>query len=348
MNEPVMRKKFLKSFEIKMSPDGKYICHLNGGSVSLFDAENYTEVANFRDIKYPHHLSYSYDSKLLAVKSTQRKIAIYDLENQKLINIYRLKRNSQPQDYGFCFTVDNKYILNLVYTNELLGYISKIDIQSFEEERFFEECTYVFNSIQYVNERKQYLISGFDRNKQGDKNTSFIMWYSESDNSFELVDLDTQTQQMLYHDETKTFIGWSLSGKDLIVFSNKYQVTNKLNVVTDNPKTINWSNVLDESEGLKRFMEHEQLGTADLGIKLNDLGVFTISEEGYIRHICFSKNGKYLAVVLSEIVKIYEYPTLKFLNSIANRYTCYAEFAEDDKYLLIGSWDNGFIYELNL
>ncbi len=347
MNEPVMLKKFRKSFEIKMSPDGKYISH-NGGSVNLIDTENYTLVANFRDIKYPNHLCYSYDSKLLAVKSTQRKIAIYDLENQKLINIYRLKRNSQPQDCGFCFTVDNKYILNLVYTNELLGYISKIDIETFEEERFFEECTYAFESIQYVSERKQYLISGFDRNKQVDKSTSFIMWYTESDNLFELVDLDTQIQQMLYHNETKTFIGWSLSGKDLIIFSNKYQVENKLNVVTDKQKTINSNNVLDESEGLKGFMEHEQSGTADLGIKLNDLGIFTTNEEGYIRHICFSKNGKYLAIVLSEIVKIYEYPTLKFLNSISNRYTCYAEFAEDDKYLLIGTWENGFIYELNL
>lgn len=347
MNEIMMLKKFSKSYEIKMSPDGKFLSHFNSTSVSVFDLENYVQIADFRDVKYPSHLSYSHDSKLLAVKSNPRKIAIYDLEKLKLIKLYRLKKNSQPQDNGLCFTNDNKHILNLVYTNESLGYISKIDIETFEEQRFFEECDYVFNYIQYVNERRQYLISGFDRNKQGDRDICFIMWYSEIDDSFERIDLDIQIHQILYLAVTNTFVGWSLSGKELTIISDTNAVKNKIGKISAAAETASRSNVIDNSKGLKKLLGQYQLDNGSLNLKLDRHRVVGPFEEDYISHICFSNNNKYLAVVLSEVVKIYEYPTLKFLNSITNKYSCYAEFVTDDKHLLIGTWSNGYLYKLN-
>lgn len=297
MVETELVKKFKKSYEIKMSPNSKYIGHFSSSAVSLFDAENNLQIADFRDVKYPSHITFSSDSKLLAVKSNQKKIAVYDLEKLELIKMFNIKKNSQPQDFGFCFTYDKKYILNLVYTNDLLGYISKINVETLHEERFFEGSTCVFTYIQYIEAKEQYLITGFDRTIDEGININFIMWYSATDNSFERINLDFEIHQIVYHEETKTFVGWELGGQSLKVISNDF---------------------------------------------INE-----IPEDEYIILVAFSKNGRYIAVVLSKTVNIYEYPKVKLICAINNKNNCYAEFSPDDKHILIGAWGNGYIYKLN-
>lgn len=41
-------KKFNKSYEIKMSPNGKYLSHFSGSSVALYKTDTYEQIADFR------------------------------------------------------------------------------------------------------------------------------------------------------------------------------------------------------------------------------------------------------------------------------------------------------------
>ncbi|QVK18999.1 hypothetical protein KHQ81_04625 [Mycoplasmatota bacterium] len=143
---------------MKISSNCKFLARTSDTSVYVHDTVSFEQIAIFKDIKHANQIMFSYDDKLLAVKSAERKIVVYDLESLKLINKIYVRKTSQPQDGGFCFSKNNKYIYNTVYNNNLLGYISKINIDNGETEIIYHPDNCVFHGVKYIKEKNIYLM----------------------------------------------------------------------------------------------------------------------------------------------------------------------------------------------
>lgn len=335
-------KKFNTSYEIKMSSDGKYIARTSGASIYVHDTENFEQVAIFKDMKYANQIIFSHDNKLLAAKSAEPKIAVYDLENLKLINKIYVRKTSQTQDGGFCFSKDNKFIYNTVYTNDLLGYISKINIYSGDTQIIYQPNNCVFDGAKYIKEKDIYLFTGFERTNY--ENIHFIIEYNEENNEFKRIDIESDFYKFVYHKLNDIFIVYSLASKDIKIISNNYNsIIQKLNPLLTVTKKTSFFDVIESSKKLKEKLSQDEEKYEELR-RLSEENEINVSAVSLINNINISNNGKYLAVVMTNCVKIYDFETFDLLDEIKNEYCCYVSFSPDDSLILIGTWSHGFIY----
>lgn len=338
-------KKFNTSYEIKMSSDGKYLARTSGATIYVHDTENFEQVAMFKDMKYANHIIFSHDNKLLASKSAEPKIAVYDLENFKLINKIYVRKTSQPQDGGYCFSKDNKYIYNTVYTNDLLGYISKIYIDTGYTEIIYHPDNCVFTGALYIKEKDIYLFTGFERSNNN--NINFVIEYNEDLNELKRFDTEADFYKFVYYQLNDSFIVNSLASNDIKILSNNYNsISNTLYPLSTETKKTSFFDVIESSKKLIEELSRNEEKYDELK-QFCENNAIDVSVDGSINHISISNNGKYLAVSLTNSVKIYSLESYDLLDEIKNKYCCYVSFSPDDSLLLIGTWSHGFIFPFN-
>jgi len=61
-----------------------------------------------------------------------------------------------------------------------------------------------------------------------------------------------------------------------------------------------------------------------------------------------SKNGKFIAIAYSECVVLLDSEHLDIIRIERIPYTCFVQFSNEDEFLLVGTWDSGYIHENNL
>jgi hypothetical protein len=69
---------------------------------------------------------------------------------------------------------------------------------------------------------------------------------------------------------------------------------------------------------------------------------------GYFQHIHLSNNGRFIIITYSDTVLILRSDNLETILIEKIKYACFAEFSNDDRFILIGTWQNGFILENTL
>lgn len=69
---------------------------------------------------------------------------------------------------------------------------------------------------------------------------------------------------------------------------------------------------------------------------------------GYFQHIHLSNNGEYIIITYSDTVLILRYSDLQIILVEKIQYACFAEFSTDNRSILIGTWENGYILENTL
>ena len=180
------------SFSLTMSPDGKWIAQNKSSRINLYDAATYEQVASFNDFPYISKEVFSSDGKYLLAKSTARKLALYDLGKMELIHKHNVKGNSQPQDEGICFSSDNKKIVDLVYDNDMLGYIAVWDIETWTETRYFEGGNHVFDTIVSIPSKEKCFVSGHRRGSDGVYSIPFYLWFDAHKGFGEFVDTECE------------------------------------------------------------------------------------------------------------------------------------------------------------
>lgn len=220
MDSQRVLKKFNTSYVMKMSPDGKYLVRTSSAAVYVHDPIHFEQIAVFKDMKYQNQFIFSNDSKLLAVKSSERKIAIYDLDRLNLINKIYIRKTSQPQDGGFCFSKDNRWIYNTVYHNDLLGSITRIHVKEGTIETIFQPDNCVFKRVSYIKEKGIYLFTGFERTRYDNKH--FVIEYNEDTMEFKRIDTPQDFRSFYYHPSLDAFIVNGLGERSIKLIKSDY------------------------------------------------------------------------------------------------------------------------------
>lgn len=152
--------------------NGVYSVGCTGQTVYVFDSEN-NECAKFKDLKYAYNAAISPDGKLLVVKSTEGRIAVYSLESLSLIKKFRFSKVDGAQDDGYCFTNDSKWFINIErHKDSLHNAISWYSTEQFERKHFLElDDNTMISEIEQSSNGTLYVL-GFFRDKI--KNHPFV------------------------------------------------------------------------------------------------------------------------------------------------------------------------------
>ena len=163
-NKPI--KKLKRCYSCVATHDRKYYIGTSSATIYIYDYQTTELLKKFQDIPYGDKLYLSDDNSLLIVKGTAGKIGVYDINSLTLKFVIKMNGTSQPQDANLCFSHCGNYLYNIVYDNDLLSYLIKIDLRDGSYEKLYNRPREVYNQILFVNQHNLYYLFGFERGKE--------------------------------------------------------------------------------------------------------------------------------------------------------------------------------------
>ena len=181
--------------------NGEYSVGCTGQTVYLFDKNN-IELAKFRDLKYAYNAVFSPKGDVFVVKSNEGKLAVYSLEEHKLMSKFRYangKDGKQPQDQSGCFSPDGELFYLIVYRDDLCSSLLIYRTSDFSlENRLFDSCNVFLDFIEYDIETERYYLLGFIRNTPHGDNAYFVGRLAQD--SLSDIEYITENEYEFYHE----------------------------------------------------------------------------------------------------------------------------------------------------
>lgn len=157
----------MRNFETYIKND-KYAVGCTGQTVYVYDSTG-NEIAKFKDLIYAYNAIFSPDGKLLIVKSVDGRLAVYDLQNLRLIKKFRFSKVDCAQDDYFCFSKKGDLFYNIERQKESYNScIAIYDTKNFCcQERFYADDPLTEpNHIEYDDEKDAFFVLGFIRDEE--------------------------------------------------------------------------------------------------------------------------------------------------------------------------------------
>ncbi|NDI34828.1 hypothetical protein [Chengkuizengella sediminis] len=303
-------KKLKTSYELKLSPDKKFLCHNNSKTI-VYDVNSFKEVIVLNKPSDPGRIRFSPNSEYLLIKKTTGGIWVYKTDNFQLVKVLKSNKSFKFLERDFTFTQDNETILDTLQINQEEQIVA-ININSGEK--------IILTELKY----KDSIISHNHYSKKG---------------NFHLFTLD-------YVNEKGYRVNKMIKVKEPI---NKQSIE-----VISNEEILYWESIIFNSVANAYILViNYEIILVDSSFK-NVLKKVTIVDHecqeatGYFYHIYLSTNGKFIALTYSNRIFILRFEDLETIFIEDVPYACFAEFSNDDQYLFIGTWENGYVFENNL
>jgi WD40 repeat protein len=332
------QKRFLQSYQLRTDNGGKYIARCDGESAYLYDIEDYSEVTKFRDLAYASQIKFSEDGKLLAVKSIEPELAVYDLEQKALLFITRFENTSAAQDGKLCFSPDNQYLYNIVSFNDGSSAIARIDIKKQSHQIIFQFENCRFEDAEYLPWRGVFLFGGLDQTA----GKYFVLEYGAGNDKFRRVTLDREYEIFVSAPELEAFIAVS-ANKIYILAGDYFTPLKVLTPVDDATKHLNFFNIITESPTLYNIFsadkeEYDRMKSDSEKDKLE------VPVEGDITAVALSRNLEWIFVATNNALKIFDFQKSRLIKELKFYNIADISFGPADKTVLIGTWNYGYVY----
>lgn len=305
-------KKLKTSFEIRLSSDGRFLCHNTNSKVVVYDFTTFDKIIELSQPKYPSNLRFSYDNKYLLIKSTQGTICIFETENFQLIKKVRSKKNLKLEEGDD---------VNFTRDNLLLG---GLQIKSGKQIAIFDNSTEGYSILtNFGNESNNTEYNQFVSNE----NVHLITLSYVNDSDYRVYKM-VKVKEPVQMGKVEIIENQEIWYWDGFIYNATIQA---YILVRDNYKIV----VVDSN--FKEVIKEANIEDA-----------FPRSEIGYFSHINQSHNGEFIVITYSETIFILRFDDLQILMVEKIPYAHFAEFSNNGRYLLIGTYENGFILENNL
>lgn len=170
--------------------NGNFKVGCTGQTVYVYDSSD-NEIAKFKDLIYAYNAAISPEGDIFIVKSAEGRMAVYSLDNLKLIKKFRYSKVDGCQDDGYCFSGDGKRFYNIEkHGDSLKTALSIYNTMDFTlEKRLFSDRTDMCLSyIEYSSEADAYFLIGFFRNFDGIASKFFVArFYDDNVNDIKYV-----------------------------------------------------------------------------------------------------------------------------------------------------------------
>ncbi len=304
-------KKLKTSYSIRLSSDNRFLCHNMGSKTIVYDFNSWEKIVELDKPNYPSILRFSKNNEYLLIKNTVGTICVYNTVDFKHVRTLQSNKSLKLIEGNVNFTQDN-FILDVVQTN-YGRQIALIDIHS-KDYKILTEFQDSLTLIHY---------------------NQFI----ETEN-FHLLTLS-------YIDETDYRVDKIVKVKDPI---NKDSIE-----VIGNSEIWYWHSIIFDSVNQRFILVHNyEITLVDSEFKkvLKKKCIVNNDdypdEVGYFQHIHLSNDSKFIVVTYSDNIFILRYDDLTTVMAEKIQYACFAEFSQDNRYLLVGTWKNGYVLENNL
>ena len=162
--------------------NGQYRVGCNGGTVYVYDQEE-KELAKFKDIPHAYVGAFQPETNIFVAKSTAGALAVYDLDQMKLIRKIKITR-MEAQDEGFAFSPDGQFFYNIEKpvrsTDTQLTVYRTSDYE--KEKVLFEENDRMFlTAIEFDKCTKEGYVLGFMRGENRVMEYGFIGKFTGDD-----------------------------------------------------------------------------------------------------------------------------------------------------------------------
>lgn len=305
-----IKKKLKTSYCIRVSGDNRFLCHNMGSKTIVYDFNSWEKIVELTKPKHPNYMRFSNNNKYLLVKSTTGTICIYETTNFQLIKTIPSNKKFKIVEGDLNCTQDGLMILDAIETNDGQQ-ISSINMESGKCEILteFENSMTMISYNQFVSSENSHLFTMSYVNKKTNYREYNIIKITEP--------IKKESIELLRHPE---IFAWEAVIFDAI--HNVYLLVaahNEIFILDSEFKTVLRKGYV---EGLKRT--------------------------SYFKHIHLSNNGKYIVITYNDSIYILRYEDLTTILVESIPYACFAEFSRNDQYLLVGTWENGYILENNL
>lgn len=160
--------------------NGKYRVGCNSATVYVYNQEN-VELAKFRDIPYAYTGAFRPGTNLFVAKSTEGKLAIYDLDAGKLLKKISIASHS-GQDEGYAFSHSGDLFYNIEKPRDsLYTQLAVYDTSDFSKKAVY----FAGNRRMHLEELEVYpdeiYVVGFMRDDDGVLDYGFAAKYADGE-----------------------------------------------------------------------------------------------------------------------------------------------------------------------
>jgi hypothetical protein len=304
-------KEFKTSYQIKISNSHRFLCRTMGSKTFVYDTGSWEKIAVLSKPNHPGDVHFSTDSEYLYIKSITGAIWMYDTAEFKLVKMMKANKITEGD---FALTNNPIIILDTVKT-KLENQLALINLNTSKYELLtdFQEPITLFDYHHFIPNEQSHLFTLSYVNEKTNYREYKLLKVSE--------DVNNPSVKLI---ENPLHLYWE---QESVMFDSTHQVyiliTDYELIVVDST----FSKVLRK----KSILEY---GNRD--------------DIGYFEHIHQSENGQWIIVIYSQGVFIFRYEDLQLLLAENIQYVCFAEFSQQDQYLLIGTWNKGYVLENNL
>lgn len=181
---PNIKVNFMKSFW-GYTENEKFKVGCTGQTTYVYD-KNGNELAKFKkDILYGYLPMFKPNSNILVVKSTEGRLAIYNLDTLTLVKKFRSVPTAvaYAQDENMCFSKDGKLFYNIEMHIDCCTRLTIYNTETFEPiKRLFENAeNQVLVHIECDKENANIYILGFMRNDEGVYHQPFVAQFKDDE-----------------------------------------------------------------------------------------------------------------------------------------------------------------------
>ena len=189
----------MKNF-VGFTSNGEYSVGCTGQTVYLYDKDS-KELAKFKDLRYAYSPMISPDGKILVIKSTEGRLAVYSLESHTLVKKFRFSKVDASQDDNFCFSSDGTEFYNIErHIDSCKTALSIYDTSDFSLKKriLHDDFNLVLTAVEYNTEENKVFLLGYMRESESgvahkffvgeliEDNLKNIVYISEKEHDFHL------------------------------------------------------------------------------------------------------------------------------------------------------------------
>ena len=181
----------------------KYNIGLTGQTIFVYD-KNGNEVAKFKDLNYVDYAAISPNGDILAVKSSEGRMAFYSLDNMSLIKKFRFAKMSESSSGNLCFSPDGKKLYNIEGNiNPCNSSVSIYNMTELTREKrfFYEEENLSVQMVEYGKETNEIYLLGYLRDKETGVASEYFVGKLKDDNLKEVASISQKTH--MFYDQYK-------------------------------------------------------------------------------------------------------------------------------------------------